>query len=531
MPDLLHTPHHEVPKMPTFFSFPISYLPARHFLSVRIIIFAICVNSAVLTTAQDFQCDDVQVVDLQSDVTLNRVQTFTKDNQSHFLIGGYDGLFFTSHDGQEFRSHDFGGIQLFNGIATNKEPGATSSHSPLYVLYGRNGPEQTFESGSVFVSTDFENWTEIILIPSTAPDNAGEILSVIHGLDDSGNDVWIATGVLHDLPNNIPYVFVSQNGLDWIETPFGEELSNLTHLQFINGRFYGQGGHPHNGPHLAWSEDGTNWTIEPSSGSVTPIAFDSTSGLYLCGLINRQEATILQSTDGTNWTEQNRNNGTFIDITFTGSEFIAAGVILDEINGGFLGIITKSTDGIEWTVKEIPNAYYGSLAVIQTENAQTMLTAGTNNHFESVLSRQTCSNTICSFSVTTSPEIQIQGINPMTITAIPECGVEPYIFSWQDQDQQVIGDSGAIQIQPRLTQTTIFTLVTQDGNQNEAHAAVTIISSGNGNLIDPNGDGLNNLDDLLLLGSEWRSENSAFDADGDGRITVLDLGYVNTEDH
>jgi hypothetical protein len=56
---------------------------------------------------------------------------------------------------------------------------------------------------------------------------------------------------------------------------------------------------------------------------------------------------------------------------------------------------------------------------------------------------------------------------------------------------------------------------------------VTVLVSENPNLIDPNGDGTNSLDDVIFVGTDWSSDHLMFDADGDGRITVLDLGFVN----
>jgi len=177
-------------------------------------------------------------------------------------------------------------------------------------------------------------------------------------------------------------------------------------------------------------------------------------------------------------------------------------------------------------VAEVSEVLFTFTTWRQDGESTILLATGYNEPFDQVLYRQVCSN--CEYQVTVNPLVQAQGLDPMTFTANPECGLEPYTFEWFDEGLNIISTTQTCIIQPNLIETTRYTVTVMDDFQNELQTQATVLASSNPNLTDPNGDGFNTLEDLFLVGQDWRTSMATFDTDGDGKITVLDLQYVNT---
>ena len=464
--------------------------------------------------AQSPNCSSWQSMYLDPSVYFSRIQVVWIEGQEQFVLPGSNGTYFTSTDGLDWNTHVRNGDELFYSMMSNSNP-----DSPVYILSGiRN-----FQ-GIVQTSTDLQNWTEQVLISGNSQ-NGGAIENVQFGKDPMGNDVYVAFGYYHVSPYNIPHMFVSPNGFDWTEYSFHtHQYSGMFWMGWINGKFWGVGGNPILGPLLASSEDGINWDVEFSTGSFTPICFDPGTGQYLGGYIESSpETAINTSLDGTIWNANIRNNAPFVEIVFTGREYVAAGFDLNAI-GTVDGKVSRSIDGVNWDVETIEYRHLYSIASTPTGSGETLVMVGVDDNFNPIIYRQVCSN--CSFSTSLNPSIQPQGLQPLSFTALSECGLEPYTYLWMDQNQNPISTDQTLILQPNHTAITTYTVIVTDADQNEIQEQATVLASSNPNLADPNSDGSNTIDDLFFVGQDWGTTITTFDADGDGFVTVLDLKYV-----
>lgn len=465
-------------------------------------------------SAQSPNCSSWQSMYLDPSVFFSKVQVVWIDGQDHFVIPSNNGTYFKSTDGLDWSKHVRNGDELFYSMMSNSNP-----DSPVYTLSGIRGFQ-----GIVQTSTDLQHWTEHVLISGNSQ-NGGAIENVQYGKDPMGNDVYVAFGYYHVSPYNIPHMFVSPNGFDWTEYSFHtHQYSGMFWMGWLNSKFWGVGGNPILGPLMASSEDGINWDVEFFSGSFTPICFDPGTGQYLGGYIESSPVTAINtSLDGTLWNANLQNNAPFADVIFTGREYVAAGFDLNSI-GTVDGKVSRSLDGVNWDVETIEYRQFFSIASMPTQTGEILVMVGVDDNFKPIIYRQFCSD--CSFSTSLNPSVQPQGLQSLSFTANPDCGQEPYSFRWVDLNQNGISNDPTLIVQPNHTEPTTYTVIVTDANQNETQAQALVLASSNPNLNDPNSDGINSMNDLLLVCQNWGTNSTMFDADGDGVVTILDLVYV-----
>lgn len=127
-----------------------------------------------------------------------------------------------------------------------------------------------------------------------------------------------------------------------------------------------------------------------------------------------------------------------------------------------------------------------------------------------------------SFSVTVSPSWVTQGVDDILLISEVNCGVPGYSYLWQDRQLNTLGTDSTLLLVPRPASSLQITLTVTDSLNDSVQAEAFVLV--HPNETDPDGDGNNDLDDLLFVIEDWR-RTSPFDADGDGIVTVLDLMY------
>ncbi len=166
--------------------------------------------------------------------------------------------------------------------------------------------------GAIYTSIDAANWTDHSL-PTT---------HALHQLV-YGNGRFVAFSGFSDL------VYHSTNGVDWVgaNIPFASQINGA---KFINGRFMAVG---ENGLVLS-SNDGLTWanTNAPGAGSLNTIAYGK--GRYVAG----GYFVLAYSFDGTTWTVQPAPIQVY-DIQFIDGWFVAV--------GNSHGMLV-SRDGVQW---------------------------------------------------------------------------------------------------------------------------------------------------------------------------------------
>jgi hypothetical protein len=135
--------------------------------------------------------------------------------------------------------------------------------------------------------------------------------------------------------------------------------------------------------------------------------------------------------------------------------------------------------------------------------------------------------TLRDFSVSVSPGSIGMGVNPIIFNAQSFCGQGSVSYEWRDAGDVIVSQTESLLIEPTLNETETFTVTGRDDTSGESSASVTILVSENPSLVDPNGDGMNTREDVVLVSNDWASGSLTFDADGDGQLTVKDLAFVN----
>ncbi|MDJ0837754.1 MAG: immunoglobulin domain-containing protein [Acidobacteriota bacterium] len=130
------------------------------------------------------------------------------------------------------------------------------------------------------------------------------------------------------------------------------------------------------------------------------------------------------------------------------------------------------------------------------------------------------------FAATLNFRSRTQGLKAVLARAVPFCGRPPYTYAWEDSSGAFMADTFVFAI-PWQTQVETFTLRITDADGKEIRTAVTVLGTPNTFMLDPNYDGKNTVEDLFLTASIWQLD-SGLDADGDRKITVLDMLFVDT---
>jgi len=125
-----------------------------------------------------------------------------------------------------------------------------------------------------------------------------------------------------------------------------------------------------------------------------------------------------------------------------------------------------------------------------------------------------------------------QGLDPVTLEATAVCTTDPTTIEWFNNDTGAsfgVGNN-PVTLPSLLTETTVFRVEVTDSSRAVVTEFVTVLVSDNPDVSDPNGDGCNTVEDLVLACSEWLSESSVYDADNNGQVDVRDFAFINTSE-
>jgi len=135
-----------------------------------------------------------------------------------------------------------------------------------------------------------------------------------------------------------------------------------------------------------------------------------------------------------------------------------------------------------------------------------------------------------SFSVTAGTSQRVQGLEEIVLTGSVTCGGSQLSFEWFNLTSG--GGYGPgnnpVTLPSLLSQSTLFELQADNGISTLSDQA-RVLASANAAFRDLDGDGCNDLDDLLFLLPHWRLAGAALDADGNLLVEVLDFLYINSE--
>ncbi len=185
--------------------------------------------------------------------------------------------------------------------------------------------------GRIVSSPDAVTWTR----RTTGPQNS--LVGIIHT-----NGLLVAVGGnLYD-PYAHSTVITSTNGRDWVEHDPGTSNS-LTSATFANGQYVAVGA---NGA-IVTSTNAMTWAAvaSPTTNLLYSVACGAGQFVAVGGVANR--ATILNSSDGMNWTVQTNatNYGILYAVTFAQGRFVAVG----QTNTAKQATVLTSADGLAWT--------------------------------------------------------------------------------------------------------------------------------------------------------------------------------------
>jgi len=128
---------------------------------------------------------------------------------------------------------------------------------------------------------------------------------------------------------------------------------------------------------------------------------------------------------------------------------------------------------------------------------------------------------------TVTPQVQTLGLDDPTFTFVPECGAEPIALDWTMNPPTASlseGNDLTLTGPPEKTTSIAMEAVDNEGESLTLHA--TLLVSQNPLFRDYNEDGCNSIQDLLDTAQLWNQPYEG-DPNGDGRIDILDLMYLN----
>lgn len=126
-----------------------------------------------------------------------------------------------------------------------------------------------------------------------------------------------------------------------------------------------------------------------------------------------------------------------------------------------------------------------------------------------------------------SPAVVAQGLTPLTFTTRVANVADRY-FDWRIlPDDLAIGADQTDMTFDIFNETTRIAVAVHDAQSEVQRTEALVLVAPDMRFRDLNGDGCNTVADLNEALSAWRGQD--FDADGDGRTTVLDLFYINTQ--
>ncbi len=125
------------------------------------------------------------------------------------------------------------------------------------------------------------------------------------------------------------------------------------------------------------------------------------------------------------------------------------------------------------------------------------------------------------------PPVAVRGLLPLTFEITDLC-CQVTSIEWLDPIAGLIGTGNVLTLDPPPATTTAYQVVLNDqGVAAPTIRTATVLAGRASRYFDMDGDGCNTARDLRLAAQEWLSA-TIHDADGDGRIDIRDLLYINT---
>lgn len=456
---------------------------------------------------QPILCDDWRETDSGFDGVMNHIAQVRLNDQDVLVILGSAGTYFTSVDeGETWTQQIVPGGYFLTELAWNQD-----EQHPVFAI-STLGEHQQF----VFlVSADLHTWDRILI-----PGSDSAILDSV----SYGNGQFVAVGTQGDIFGNSIAVFSSVDGSNWIDRSpapsIAGEARTVIHdnSRFIIGGSTIKADFSTSGLLLV-TEDFTSFDRR-LIGNLNPraIHFDARSSRYVIASSSRNVGV---SADLDNWTAI-PVDVSLRDLAFSGEEYIGVGEFGDEV--------VRSQDGHTWTQESLETPLQ-SVTWIPDRTSQSDM----NGKFVAVgrsfgetarIFEQSCREAPCLPSVSITPGGIAQGLNPIVFTAQADCILEPVTYTWSVEGQPVLDVGQSITLQPDFNQTTSVSVQMTDQGDQVFSAQAKILVSLNPNLVDPNGDGQNTIEDLRLVATHWRGATLDFDSDGDETMSVLDLVFV-----
>ncbi len=128
-----------------------------------------------------------------------------------------------------------------------------------------------------------------------------------------------------------------------------------------------------------------------------------------------------------------------------------------------------------------------------------------------------------SFGMVATASTQVQGLELITLEADVTCGGGSLTTTWTNLNT---GQSYGTNVNPvtlpaYLEETTVFRATANNGNS-QITEDVIVLAAENPDFLDLNGDGCNDIEDLLFVLPDWLA-SGGLDANGDGRLNALDF--------
>lgn len=123
------------------------------------------------------------------------------------------------------------------------------------------------------------------------------------------------------------------------------------------------------------------------------------------------------------------------------------------------------------------------------------------------------------------------GVNPPVLEAWGPCLDTP-TFTWFESETQIqLGEGNPFQLPSKPNASMRVTVVAQEQGGATHEADFWVLVADDSRFDDYNNDGCNSIDDLYeYAANHWRTQDTSVDADGNGRINMLDLIYINISD-
>lgn len=210
------------------------------------------------------------------------------------------------------------------------------------------------------------------------------------------------------------------------------------------------------------------------------------------------------------------------DVLACAGEDVTLSIVVD---AGLLPDIQWRLDG-----QPIPGATEPTYTILNAQSSHTgdydcVITTGCGTQTSNTVHVQ-----VDDIRAVFDPDVVVQGINPVTLTVIMECGTDPYVYEWKNLTANTsLGAGNPLTLPSVLQQTSLIRAYVKDHANLHANAEVTVqvLTALDDAFLDLDGDGCNLVEDVQWLAPEWQEHT--LDANGDGRTDVLDFLYIRVD--